>query len=68
VVNRHKEKSIETRLIHQSGQLGNKAAVYEVYHENLQAANSFEGHPVKRWRKPRRARMRRCSIHFRLIH
>lgn len=47
VVNRHKDKAIETRVIHQSGELGNKAAVYEVYHDNLQAANSFEGHPVK---------------------
>jgi len=47
VVNRHKDQAIEARILNQTGAWTGKAAIYELYQEDLKAANSFDSQPVK---------------------
>ena len=42
VVNRHKDQSITANIINQSGKMAANGTAYQLYNDDLQAANSFE--------------------------
>lgn len=46
-VNRHPEQALSARILNQTGGLKDQAKVYELFHEDLKAANSFDGAPVQ---------------------